>query len=164
MVVGSVAYGLVVEPDVDLEIYCPRPRVEAGFVVMSELALQPGVWKIRFSNELQGPDPGLYWQIRYRQPASPAQPLWKIDMWLLAEDYPGPRSADLVEPMRRALTPEIRAAILRIKEAALGRQEVHGIDVYRAVFDGGVRTPEAYQRWMAAHGRLGLTTWRPPAE
>ena len=70
VVVGSVAYGLVVEPDVDLEIYCPRPRVEDGFVVISELALQLGVWKIRFSNELQEPDPGLYWLIRYSYHAS----------------------------------------------------------------------------------------------
>jgi hypothetical protein len=164
VVVGSVAYGLVVEPDIDLEIYCVQPRVEDGFAVVSHLALVPGVWKVRFSNELQGPDPGLYWQVRYRDPAASAeqaQEVWTIDMWLLADDYAGPRSADLVEPMRRALTPETRAAILQIKEAFLGREAMHGIDIYRAVLDGGVRTPEAYERWIAGQGPPGLTSWRP---
>jgi len=164
VVVGSVAYGLVVEPDVDLEIFCPRPRVEDGFAVVSQLALEPGVWKVRFSNELEGPDPGLYWQLRYRETASSsgvAGEGWKIDTWLLADDYAGPRSSDLIEPMRMALTPETRAAILRIKEAYFDREELRGIDVYRAVLDGGVRTLEEYDRWIAAHGPAGLTNWRP---
>ncbi len=163
VLVGSVAHGLVVEPDVDLEIYCPRPRVEDGFAVVSALACEPGVWKVRFSNELDGPDHGLYWQIRYCGPAAEPGQVWKIDMWLLGEDHPGPRGTDLLAPMRRALTPETRDAILQIKEAYLGRGEIHGIDVYRAVLDGGVRTPEAYQRWMAEHGPVGLTFWRPKA-
>ena len=164
VLVGSVAYGLVVEPDIDLEIYCVQPRVEDGFAVVSHLALVPGVWTVRFSNELQGPDPGLYWQVRYRDPAASAeqaQEVWKIDMWLLAGDYAGPRSADLVEPMRRALTLETRTAILQIKEAFSGREDIHGIDVCRAVLDGGVRTPEAYERWIAGQGPPRLTSWRP---
>ncbi len=161
MLVGAVAYGLVVAPDIDMEIYCERPQVEDGFAVMSRLALYPAVWKVSFSNELEGPDRGLYWQLRYRNPESEAREVWKIDMWLLGKDHPGPRSADLVEPMREALTPETRAAILWIKEAMLGRERVHGIDVYRAVLDGGVRTPEEFEEWFAAHGLLGPTTWRP---
>jgi hypothetical protein len=161
VLVGSVAHGLVVEPDIDVEIYCAQPRVEDGFAVVSALARDPGVWKVRFSNELEGPDCGLYWQVHYRGPAAQPGEVWKVDMWLLGEDHPGPRGIDLVEPMRQALTPETRAAILRIKEAFLGREWIHGIDVYRAVFDGGVRTPEAYEHWIAAHGPLGLTLWRP---
>jgi hypothetical protein len=159
--VGSVALGLVVEPDIDMEISCGQPRVEDGFAVVSALAREPGVWKVRFSNELEGPDCGLYWQVRYRGPAAQPGEVWKIDMWLLGEGHPGPRGTDLLGPMRRALTPETRAAILRIKEAFLGRGEIHGIDVYRAVFDGAVRTPEAFERWIAAHRPLGLTSWRP---
>ncbi len=161
VLVGAVAYGLVVAPDIDMEIYCEQPQVEDGFAIVSQLALDPAVWKVSFSNELEGPDRGLYWQLRYRDPESEAREVWKIDMWLLEEGHPGPRSADLVEPMREALTPETRAAILWIKEAMLGCESVHGIDVYRAVLDGGVRTPEEFEEWFAAHGPLGLTTWRP---
>ena len=33
-VVGAVAYGLVVAPDIDIEIFCPQPRIEDGFDVL----------------------------------------------------------------------------------------------------------------------------------
>lgn len=60
VLVGSVAYDLVVAPDIDMEIYCERPRIEDGFTVAARLALEPGVQKVRFSNEMQGPAQGLY--------------------------------------------------------------------------------------------------------
>jgi len=116
---------------------------------------------VRFSNELDGPDPGLYFQLRYVAPGAAVGTEWKADMWLLADDYAGPRSTDLVEPIRRSLTRKTRAAILRIKEAKLGSEDVRGIDVYRAVIDGGARTVEEYDAWLAVHGLAGLTAWRP---
>ena len=70
LVVGSVAYGLVVEPDIDMEVYMPRPRVAAGFSIVSQFAVVPGVRRVRFANELDGPDPGLYFQLRYREPGT----------------------------------------------------------------------------------------------
>jgi hypothetical protein len=156
--VGAAAYGLMVAPDIDIDIYCPDPRVEIGFRVVSDLAREPGVWKVRFSNELDAPDQGLYWQLRYRPGDGE---VWRIDMWLLADDHPGPRSSDLVEAMRRALTEETRIAILTIKEAVQGRGDVHSMDVYRAVLDDGVRTAVDFLTWQAEHKSVGLTSWRP---
>ncbi|HEX2036804.1 MAG TPA: hypothetical protein VHS99_21700 [Chloroflexota bacterium] len=160
VLVGAVAHGLVVRPDVDLEVYCDRPDIEAGFGVAVPLALEPGVRRVRFANELDGPDRGLYWQLRYRDPATPGE-LWKIDTWLLPHDHPGPLARALVEPMRRALTPETRVAILRIKEATRDDERVHGVDIYRAVLDGGVRTAGDFALWLETHGDAGLTAWRP---
>jgi hypothetical protein len=161
VIVGAAAYGLVGKPDIDMEIFCERPRIEDGFAVVSDLALQPGIWKVRYSNELDAQDYGLYWQIRYRHPASPTREAWKVDMWLLAHDSPGPLSRDLIEPMRRALTDETRAAILAIKRETLAEADVHGIDVYRAVLDDGVRTVAEFRAWIATQRKAGLTHWRP---
>lgn len=161
IVVGAVAHGLVGKPDIDLEVFCERPRIEDGFAVVSALALQPGVWKVRFSNELDGPDCGLYWQLRYRDPGSATQEVWKIDMWLLGHDCPGPVARDLIEPMRRALTTETRAAILAIKRDTLAELDVHGIDVYRAVLDDGVRDTAHFRDWLTTHRIDGLTHWHP---
>ena len=66
VIVGAVRHGLMVALDIDMEIYSDNPKIEHGFEVMSGVARLPGVWKVRFSNELAGPDQGLYWQIRYR--------------------------------------------------------------------------------------------------
>jgi hypothetical protein len=157
--VGAVAYGLVVAPDIDIEIYCDVPTVDPGFAIVSELAQQRAIWKVRFSNELDRADKGLYWQLRYR--AADAE-VWKLDMWLLGHDHPGPRSVDLVEPMKRALTDETRAAILGIKEALLGQPHVHSMEIYEAVLDDGVRSATEFGVWRSSQRKPGcLTFWQP---
>lgn len=158
--VGAAAYGLMVARDIDIEIYCDSPAVDPGFEIVSELARQDAVWKIRFSNELGRPDQGLYWQIRYR---ATEPKVWKIDMWLLGHDHPGPRSLDLVEPMRRVLTDETRAAILAIKETLLGETDVHAIEIYEAVLDYGARSVDEFRAWQRRRKPGGLTSWRPTA-
>ncbi|MFZ5817743.1 MAG: hypothetical protein ACOY93_21025 [Bacillota bacterium] len=158
-IVGAMGYGLPVAPDIDMEIFCRRPSVEAGFRVLSECVTHPRVRKARFANELDGPDQGLYFQLRYLDGLGEE---WKLDMWLVANDHPGPLSRDLLTPMRRALTEESRDAILEIKEAILARGlKYRSIDVYRAVLEGGVRGLEAFQAWHERVKPSGLTDWRP---
>jgi hypothetical protein len=57
-----------------------------------------------------------------------------------------------------------RAAILRIKQATTGEGQIHGIDVYRAVLDDGVRTVSEFRDWLAEHGASDLTHWRPGSD
>jgi hypothetical protein len=104
----------------DYEVFTAGPpTIRSGFRVLADLAEQPGVTAVRFVNSLDGPDKGLYWQVRCRDRDHQE---WKIDVWTLAHDHPGPLAAWMVEPMRRALTAETRSAILRLKEArAAGR-------------------------------------------
>jgi hypothetical protein len=112
VLVGAVAYGLAMAPDIDMEIYCDVPRIEHGFVVLQDCALHPNVRKAHFGNYLDEADEGLYWRLIYRTDDGID---WKIDMWSLRRDHPGPCAAQLVEPLRQALTPETRRAILELK-------------------------------------------------
>ncbi|MGW5364823.1 hypothetical protein [Actinopolymorpha pittospori] len=129
---GSVAYGLVVEPDIDLEVFTDEPSIDDGFELLHEIAKVPGVARCAFTNGLAGPDQGLYWRIVYDREGV----RWNVDNWLLGRDHPGPLSTWLVEPMLAALTPTTREAVLEIKEAAYERSEpVQGIWVYRAVLE-----------------------------
>ncbi|MFZ5826246.1 MAG: hypothetical protein ACOY94_18275 [Bacillota bacterium] len=158
-IVGAMAYGLQVAPDIDLEVFADRPTVQAGFGVLAEVAPHPRVRKVRFANELDGPDQGLYFQLRYRHQSGEE---WKLDMWLVAHDHPGPLSRDLVTPMRRALTDERREAILAIKEQVRAKALSYpSIDIYRAVLEGGARSLEDFQAWHDRIRPSGLTTWRP---
>ena len=159
VIVGAVSMGLVVALDIDMNIYSDNPRIEHGFEVMSELAVLSGVWKIRFSNELAGPDQGLYWQIRFRDHVGD---VWKIDSWLVGWDHPHAGwGEELADAMQKALTDQTRRAILQIKEAVLGEPGVRGIDIYRAVLEGGVRHPAEFAPWMAEHKKPGITNWLP---
>lgn len=160
VLVGAVAYGLVVSPDIDLEVYCPELRIEHGFAVLEACALHARVTHARFANHLRDRDRALYWQLRYQHED---KSVWTIDMWSAAADYALPRAEHLVEPLRAALCPETRAAILRLKEhrthdAAL---ECPSIDLYRAVLDDGVRTVEELRRWLDENWTGELTDWVP---
>ena len=159
VVVGSVRHDLVVELDIDMEIYADNPGIEPGFEIMSEIARLPGVWKIRFSNELTTPNQGLYWQIRYRDHVDD---VWKVDCWLLANDHPHAHWAEkFADAMQQALTDQTRRTILEIKEALKGKPGINGINIYKAVLEDGVRHPTEFTQWLAEHQPSGLTFWLP---
>jgi hypothetical protein len=158
--VGAFAHDLMHSPDIDMEIYCPDLRIEHGFEVLGECALNKRVIKARFSDELGGRDAALYWQLRYRLDDGTE---WKIDMWSAPEDYSLPRGENLVEPMRACLTPETRRIILELKawRATDPGTDCPSIDLYRAVLDDRVRTSEELRAWLQTHETGELTNWRP---
>lgn len=86
---------------------------------------------------------------------------WTIDIWLPPHNYSGPRFMDLVEPMLAVMTPEIRMTIPRLKDHVQDHPTVAGVDLPRAVIDGDVRSPDAFEQWGAMNEDLGLTDWRP---
>ncbi|MFE2375103.1 hypothetical protein [Streptomyces sp. NPDC059398] len=161
VLVGSVALDLVVEPDIDMEVYSTAPSVAEGFAVLAACAQLPGVRRVRFTNALDLPDRGLYWRLDYEFTHDET---WKIDMWWLPSDHPGPRAADLVAPVRAALDDSTRDAVLSIKEDAAARGEAtQGVWVYRAVLDHGVRTYDEFRAWCARTPTDGLVSWQPSA-
>ena len=160
VLVGAFAFDLLVAADIDMEIYCPDLRIEHGFQVLGECALNQKVTKARFANELAGRDSALYWQLRYRCNDGTE---WKIDMWSAWVDYDLPRGADLVEPMQATLASETRNIILTLKElrAQDSSLQCPSLDLYRAVLDDGVGTPEQLRAWLASHETGKLSGWRP---
>ena len=159
--VGAVAYDLVVSPDVDMEVFTPgTPNIRDGFQVLAELAEHPRVTKARFTNALTAPDQGLYWQLRCRDDNGE---VWKVDVWTLDRDHPGPLSTSLVPAMRSTVGRDERRRILALKEARAAGDilGVSSIDIYRAVLDGGVTTPEELAVFLGPAYVPALTQWRP---
>ncbi|MGH3712928.1 MAG: hypothetical protein ACRDT4_05630 [Micromonosporaceae bacterium] len=154
---GAMAYRLLVAPDIDIEIFGPLDPV-SGFHLASAWAGDPAVRRVLFINAIGEADAGLGWEVSYLHRGV----AWAVQMWLLPEDYDGPRSVDLVMPMRAALDRASRCAILRIKEELVARGTGHrSIDLYRAVLDHGVDTVEEYDRWCRSHSSTGMVNWRP---
>lgn len=159
--VGSVAYGLMAAPDIDIEVFCPEePAIKDGMEILQACAMHPGVYRVSFSNCMNTPDEGYYWQVRYRDAE---QTEWKIDMWSVRKDYPWPTSRDMVDSMQKALTEESRTAILAIKEEMLTGKIARCISIYiyRAVLEGGVRSAAEFAAWRTQHPDEGLVSWRP---
>jgi hypothetical protein len=55
-----------------------------------------------------------------------------------------------------SITDEQRAAVLRIKDVWFRRpsypDEIGGLEIYTAVTEDGVRTPEVFRGWLVDHG------------
>jgi len=83
---------------------------------------------------------------------------WRIDLtlWL----YDAHLNVTLWhQELRERITPDQRAAVLRIKDAWHRRpgypDQVGGTDIYTAVIDDGVRTTDQFAAWLARRGLSG---------
>ncbi len=151
---GSSALGLMVARDIDITTLCPSLELTPVFELGHRLAAHPRVRRLTFRNdtgrwntESVYPD-GLYWLVEY---VADPDITWTIDLWFLRE---GTTQFDLehMKTLPGRLTPETRAAILRIKEAVFAdtsRPRGPSYAIYEAVLDHGIRSPEAYARYRA---------------
>jgi hypothetical protein len=83
---------------------------------------------------------------------------WHIDLSVWLHDIHA-NVTEWHEQLRDDITPEQRAAVLLIKDVWHRRPEypdqVGGLDVYTAVREDGVRTPEQFAAWLAKRGHPG---------
>ncbi len=159
LLVGSVRFGLLCSPNIDLEIYCDAPDIDRGFGVISDLAQVPGVNQIVYLNAMGTADQGLYWRIDYTDETGT---VWDIDNWLVAHDHPDAGLADgLAKAMQERLTDETRLKILEIKKSFAGEQKPRGVDVYKAVLQGGVTNAKQFRQWIQENPPAVIEQWRP---
>jgi hypothetical protein len=159
-VVGSVSHRLVVEPDIDMEVYTEDPRVADGFRVAAALAESDHVIGVIFRNELLKGVGWIYWEVHYRDDDGV---VWTIELY---HSRPTALYAGWMEQfagaMRKVLTDEHRVAILTIKEALCANgtmRDTKSFYIYRAVIADGVRTFDEYTAWMEANKPSGMMQW-----
>jgi hypothetical protein len=156
---GSSALGLMVRRDVDITIACPKLDA-ATKTAVAELGARIGVHERvrtclyrddtgRWNTDPDLPD-GVYLKVDYRAPDDHD---WTFDLWFVDEPERMPDLGHL-ETLAPRVTTGARVAILRIKQALDAGPDygksIHGIDVYDAVLDHGVTTPEEFTaHWRA---------------
>jgi hypothetical protein len=142
-----------------MEIFCDNPTIDQGFKILKTCAHNPRCQATRFSNQMDAPDQGYYWQVRYQQPNGH---LWKIDMWSVRLDHPGPTNRDMIVPIRRALSNEKRKTILALKEAIINDPEITcpSIYLYQAVLADGVQEVQDLLIWLSNRDTSGINDWR----
>ena len=159
---GSSVSGLMVWRDLDLGAHSGRLSPEQAWEAMAPLAAHPRTTRLAYRNEtgrltppeLQGYG-RYYFVVRHETEAGDE---WKIDVSLWT---PKAAPIPLAHPqeLRRRLTPETRLAILWIKDAWHRSPSypdlVGGMDVYEAVLEHGVRTPEQFGRYLHRRGLPG---------
>jgi len=158
--VGSSVLGLMVWRDIDFNVLCDPLSAHAAFDVVRLLVSHPGIAKLRYSNETgrfnltgQSEHEGYYWGVRFYTSESAE---WKIDIWFLPREAPRPEIV-LLHTLPGRLTEETRLAILWIKDVwhrlPAYRHSVLSVDIYTAVLDHGVRTPDAFAAYLLRAGK-----------
>ncbi len=158
--VGSSVLGLMVWRDIDFNVLCDPLSAHAAFDVVRPLISYPGVAKLRYSNETgrfnrtgQSEHEGYYWGVRFYTSQSAE---WKIDIWFLPQAAPRPEIT-LLQTLPARLTEETRLAILWIKDVwhrlPTYRHSVLSVDIYTAVLEHGVRTPDEFDAYLLQVGK-----------
>jgi hypothetical protein len=157
VLVGSVRHGLVVLPDIDIEVAVPELWPGIGFEVVGQMARYETVTRVSYANRIA--DRGwVTWEVDVAGPSL----AWTLEIYLGGPDDPyAGWSETLARAFDATLDDEQRVAILAIKEVHGADDGYRSIDVYRAVCDAGIRTVSDYPGWLVEHRAEGLVDWVP---
>ena len=158
--VGSLKSGLLAKSrDIDLHIYTDTLNIAASFSVMQELAERLSLKEIQFKNLIQTEEECIEWHAIYEDEDMNT---WKFDMIHIRK---GSKYDGVVEKVTAAitnqLTPEIKNTILQIKFDVPDGIQIPGIEIYHAVFVGGVCTYEELELWRKANPLTNSLDWLP---
>lgn len=152
---GSYVTGLMVWRDLDVSVTAPEMTSRQVYETMLPLLTHPDVTLVRYRNEAGArnpagkPEDDRYFFAYYVWVGDRE---WKIDISFWVSRLPRMERLPPDHILSR-LTDERRLAILWIKDVWHRRPEymitVASTDIYDAVLDAGVRTPEEFEVYLA---------------
>ena len=162
LLAGSFVSGLMCWPEVDVMVLAgPDFAPQDVLALLQRIVGLPGVTALDYHDE-RGPrcvtgqvrDERYHVTITVDRPDHP----WQVDLTLWLHD-PHRTVTRWQEELLERITAEQRGAVLRIKDVWHRRPEypdqVGGLEVYTAVLDDGVRTPDEFAAWLDRRQRPG---------
>lgn len=158
--VGSLKSGLLIKNlDIDLHVYTDHLTIADSFLAMCRIAENPAVKKLDYLNQLDEKDECLKWTMWYEDKENT---MWKFDIVHIRKGsaYDG-YIEKVTDSIIRALTTETKQTILQIKLDCPTTENITGIEIYRAVLDGGVKTYKEFVNWRKENPVNGVLEWMP---
>lgn len=158
--VGSLRTGLLMKHrDIDFHIYSSPLNLSDSFRAMAKLAENTSVKKIECTNLLHTVEACIEWHAWY---LNKENELWQIDMIHIQEGsrYDG-YFEKVAERISEVMTDEMRETILRLKYETPETKKIIGVEYYRAVIEGGVRSYTEFEEWRELHPVTGVVEWMP---
>jgi len=158
--VGSLKSGLLMKSrDIDMHIYTDRLDIAESFSVMQELAERLSLKEIQYVNGIDTEEECIEWHALFEDKD---RNTWKFDMIHIRKGskYDGTveRVADAII---KHLTPELRQIILQIKYDIPDGIMVPGIEIYHAVFTGGVKSFVELEQRRRTNPLTNSLDWLP---
>lgn len=158
--VGSLRTGLLMKHrDIDFHIYSSPLNLSDSFRAMAKLAENTSIKKIECANLLHTVEACIEWHAWY---LNKENELWQIDMIHIQEGsrYDG-YFEKVAERISEVMTDEMRETILRLKYETPETKKIIGVEYYRAVIEGGVRSYTEFEAWRELHPVTGVVEWMP---
>ncbi len=150
---GSLSYGLMVNPDIDMCVWMAPPTLEAAAKAAQYFASRADVRRtfvsnhLNFKSRLAHQPTGVYLGLN----VPVGERMWNFDIWFLK---PGAEAvmADMPDAWYKKLSEQQKEQILQLKydliQAGDYGKTVFSADVYRGVVLGKVRTVQELQSWL----------------
>lgn len=158
--VGSLPTGLLMKhKDIDFHIYSSPLLLADSFRAMAALAENSSIKKIECTNLLHTVEACVEWHAWYQDEDNE---LWQMDMIHIqgGSRYDG-YFEKVAERISQVMTHEMREAILRLKYETPEEEKIIGVEYYRAVIEGGVRSYAELEEWRRRHPVTGVVEWMP---
>lgn len=158
--VGSLKSGLLAKSkDIDFHIYTDKLDIAESFSVMQKLAERLLLKEVQYKNLIQTEEECIEWHALYEDQAMNT---WKFDMIHIRK---GSKYDGMIEEVTAAiinqLTPELRKTILQIKFDVPDGVMIPGIEIYHAVFTGGVSSYEELEHYRKTNPLTNSLDWMP---
>ena len=162
-IVGSLKTGLMMnKADIDLHIYTGEPMLKKSFSMMEMLSENRAVKNFQYINLLSTREDCIEWHVGYE---GDDQKRWKLDIIHIRKgSYYDGYFEKVTDRILRALTPETRETILKIKYALGEESDVKGIQVYQAVLESGIRDYPGFLQWLEGRRMDDILEWMPGGE
>jgi len=159
LLAGSYVSGLMCWPDLDVMVFAGAAFSPQDVLrLLQRIVDRPGAVGFDYRDERGPRSPtGTARDERYHLVISLARSgrMWRIDLTLWLND-PHANVTAWHESLRDTVTVDQRSAILWIKDVwhrlPSYPDRVGGLQIYNAVLDDGVRTPQQFAEWLAARG------------
>lgn len=158
--VGSLKSGLLMKHlDIDFHIYSDPINIQESFSVIAKLAENPAIKHLEYTNLLDTQEECIEWHAQYQDTDNR---LWQLDMihFRKGSFYEG-YVEKVTDRIISVLTPQTREAILQLKYDIPDTEKVMGIEIYRAVLEGGIANYTDFIEWRKRHSFDGVLEWMP---
>ncbi|MDL2256738.1 phosphoglycerate mutase family protein [Bacteroidales bacterium OttesenSCG-928-I14] len=159
-IIGSLKSGLLIKNrDIDMHIYTDRLDIAESFSIMQELAERLPLKEIQYINGIDTEEECIEWHSLYNDKEGNT---WKFDMIHIRRGSKYDGTVERVtEAIIKELNPEIRQIILQIKYDVPEGVMIPGIEIYHAVFTGGVKCYEELEQWRKSNPLTNSLEWMP---
>jgi hypothetical protein len=156
-VVGSYDLGLMVWPDLDIEIHTTGvPDLRPALEIVNHLMLDAGVTKVSIADTRQETNPEAPRGIYLGPDIVRGELAWQVDIWLINHAEAAARHHQM-DGFRGKLNDATRRRILQIKQVAAASDKYHrgvsSVDIYVAVLDRGVENLAGFEAYLQETGR-----------